>query len=70
MDAVLSVAVAGLTITQPRISGIVERQSDATQVTGYVDIYNLSPARAEQIYERSTGIVIQAGLSRHDCHHI
>ena len=55
------VTVAGLTITQPRISFTVERQADETQTTGRVDIYNLAPARSQQIYLRSSALTLEAG---------
>ena len=57
----ISVSVAGLVITEPRIRAVVERQADSTETTGYVDIYNLAPARERQIYRRSARIVIEAG---------
>ena len=56
------VTVAGLVATQSlRIGFTVERQADATQTTGRVSIYNLSPSRANQIYSRSEAITIEAG---------
>ena len=39
----ISVSVAGLVITEPRIRAVVERQADATETTGSVAIYNLAP---------------------------
>lgn len=57
----ISVAVSGLVITQPRIHVTVERQADSTQTTGSVDIYNLAPSRAQQIYSRGGSITIEAG---------
>ena len=57
----IRIGVAGLVITDPRISVMVERQADSTQTTGHVSIYNLAPAREQQIYQRSTDITIQAG---------
>ena len=57
----ISVKVAGLAITEPRIHVLVERQADSTETTGYVDIYNLAPARERQIYQRSARIAIEAG---------
>ena len=57
----ISVSVAGLVITEPRIRATVERQADATETTGSVAIYNLAPTRERQIYERSADIQIQAG---------
>ena len=57
----ISVSVAGLVITEPRIRAVVERQADATETTGSVAIYNLAPSREGQIYERAADIQIQAG---------
>ena len=57
----ISVSVAGLLITEPRIHAVVERQADATETTGSVAIYNLAPSREGQIYERAEAIQIQAG---------
>ena len=57
----ISVSVAGLVITEPRIRAVVERQADATETTGSVAIYNLAPSREGQIYERAEAIQIQAG---------
>ena len=57
----ISVSVAGLVITEPRINFSVERQADETQTTGTVSIYNLAPSREQQIYERATDIRIEAG---------
>ena len=57
----ISVAVAGLTITEPRIHAVVERHADNTQTSGLVDIYNLSPGHEQSIYERAETIIIQAG---------
>ena len=55
------VDVAGITITEPRITAQVERHADDTQSTGGVSIYNLSPSNSDRIYERGTDIRIQAG---------
>ena len=55
------VDVAGLTISEPRINVLVERQSDSTQTNGHVDIYNLSDGHAQLIYDRGTTITVQAG---------
>ena len=55
------VDVAGLTISRARVSARVERQADETQVTGEVAIYNLTPERAQQIYQRGTHVIVQAG---------
>ena len=57
----ISVTVAGLVITEPRIRAIVERQADDTETTGHVAIYNLAPTRERQIFERAELIQIQAG---------
>lgn len=57
----ISVEVAGLTISEPRISLSIARQADQTQTTGHVNIYNLAPERSQQIYERGRGVVIRAG---------
>ena len=57
----ISVTVAGQTITEPRINFTVERQADRTQTTGQVSIYNLSPGREQQIYQRASDITIEAG---------
>ena len=58
---IVRVHTAGLMITEPRISGHVERQSDDTQAVGKVEIYNLSPEHERQIYERGEIIRIEAG---------
>lgn len=55
------VRVAGLVITQPRISGRIERQADQTQTTGEIKIYNLAPGHNRQIYERGGEITVEAG---------
>ena len=57
----ISVTVAGLVITEPRIRAVVERQADDTETTGHVAIYNLAPTRERQIFERAELIQIQAG---------
>ena len=57
----ISVAVAGLVISNPRINVQVERQADQTQTTGTVKIYNLSAARGQQIYNRGSAITIEVG---------
>ena len=57
----ISVSVAGLAISQPRITVAMERQADETQTTGTVAIYNLAPARQQQIFERQGPIQIEAG---------
>ena len=57
----ISVAVAGLVISNPRINVQIERQADGTQTTGTVKIYNLSTAREQQIYNRGSAITIEVG---------
>ena len=63
----ISVSVAGLVpedpagIPPPRITVAMERQADETQTTGTVAIYNLAPARQQQIFERQGPIQIEAG---------
>ena len=57
----IEVTVAGLTISEPRISVELERSLDRTQDRGRVDIYNLSPGHEQRIYERGGPIQLQAG---------
>ena len=57
----IRVRVAGLLITEPRINFTIEEQSDSSQSSGSVKIYNLSSARSGQIYQRSENITIDAG---------
>ena len=57
----LQVEVAGLTIKDLRIVVDIDRQMDRTQDKGRCDIYNLSPAHEQRIYERGGPITIQAG---------
>ena len=49
---IIRVQVAGLSLTEPRIAVSVDFPADKTQATGTVNVYNLAPANAEQIYER------------------
>ena len=57
----IEVEVAGLTISEPRISFEIERQIDNTQAKGTVSIYNLRRENEQQIYDRRGEISIQAG---------
>ena len=57
----IEVAVAGLTISAPRINVSLNRQIDKTQDKGQCTIYNLSPEHEQQIYDRGEDISIQAG---------
>ena len=57
----IRVHVAGLLITEPRINFTIEEQSDSSQSSGSVKIYNLSSARSGQIYQRAERITIDAG---------
>ena len=61
LERILRVQVAGLSISEPRITVRVQRHADATQATGSCAIYNLSPAHSDQIYERSAAIDVEAG---------
>ena len=57
----IRVTTAGLRIALPRISFEVNREADATQTTGHVNVYNLSPETAQRIYQRGDDIRIEAG---------
>ena len=55
------VVVAGLSISDLRISFEVSREIDSTQTVGHCDIFNLSGDNEERIYKRRDSIVISAG---------
>ena len=57
----MTVEVAGLKISEPRIRAEIERQPDATQAKARVGIYNLSPSHEQRIYERGGPVVVSAG---------
>lgn len=57
----IEVSVAGLDISKLRIRIRIERQIDQTQDKGRCDIFNLSQANEQRIYERGGPILIQAG---------
>ena len=57
----IEVVVAGLTITEPRITVELDRHIDRTQDRGRVSIYNLSPEHEKRIYERGGPITVSAG---------
>ena len=59
-DRRINVQVAGLEITEPRITVEIDRSVDPSQDRGRCDIYNLSPEHEERIYERRP-IEISAG---------
>ena len=58
---IIHVAVAGLEISEPRISVELDRQMDPTQDRGEVIIWNLRPEHEERIYERGGTITVTAG---------
>ena len=60
-DRRIAVTVAGLTITEPRISFELDRQIDKTQDKGAVALYNLRPEHAQRIYDRGGALQIVAG---------
>ena len=53
--------VAGLKISDLRITFVVERQPDQTQVTGEANIYNLRPENEQRIIDRGDSIALYAG---------
>ena len=57
----IRVEVAGLVISELRISFELDRQIDSTQDRGSVRIYNLRPDHADRIFERAGPITIAAG---------
>lgn len=57
----IEVRIAGLTISEPRITVEIERQMDRSQDRGEVGIYNLKPANEQRIHERGGPIVVSAG---------
>ena len=57
----IRVEIAGVVAEDLRIVAEVQRQINQTQAKGRVDIYNLSPAREEQIFKRGGPIVVSAG---------
>ena len=60
-DRQLRVEVAGLTLTEPRMSINIERQIDELQARGELIIYNLNDAHETRIRERGGAITISAG---------
>ena len=57
----IEVVVAGLTITEPRITVELDRHIDRTQDRGRVSIYNLSLEHERRIEERGGLITVSAG---------
>lgn len=60
-DRVVEVTVAGLEITDLRMSFDVSREIDETETTGRLDIYNLRPENEERIFQRGKRVTIRAG---------
>ena len=57
----IEVEVAGLEISEPRITVELSREIDDTEDRGHVSIYNLSEENEERIRDRGGPIRIQAG---------
>ena len=58
---VLRVSVAGIGVTDARITVNIELTSGASQDTGTVDLYNLNPARESHIRDHADAIVVEGG---------
>ena len=58
---VVVVEVAGFRISEPKIAFQVERQADETTPNGEIEIYNLSKAQTQQIYDRRGPVRLDAG---------
>ena len=57
----IEVTVAGLVITDLRISVELERMVDKTQARGKIDIYNLNDEHEQRIYDRGGPVTVSAG---------
>ena len=57
----IAITVAGLTVTDLRLTFKIERQIDESQNRGIAIIYNLAPENEERVYERAEEITIEAG---------
>ena len=57
----VSVRVAGLVISEPRIAFEVDRSADRTSDKARLALYNLAPGTQHSIYERSGPVTLSAG---------
>ena len=57
----IEVEIAGLTITDPRITVGIERHMNPTQDKGQVKIFNLTGDHADRIFKRGDAIIVRAG---------
>ena len=57
----LKVTIAGLIITDPKISISIKKEADHTPPTGYVNIFNLNVNTERQIYERGSQMTLEGG---------
>lgn len=57
----IEVEIAGLLISEPRISVEIERQIDSSQDKGEVAIFNLRNENADRIFKRGGAVRISAG---------
>ena len=58
---VISVEVAGFTITDPKIEIDIKREGTNTPANGHVSIFNLSEDHERQIYDRGRELTISIG---------
>ena len=57
----IEVEIAGLTITDPRITVDIERHINPTQDTGTLALFNLKNENSDRIFRRGGPVTIRAG---------